>query len=185
MLIEAKIEAVLFFKNEPITVTALSRMLGEKSDAVEKALANLETTLADRGVTLMRKEGREESVALVTSAEASNLIETITREELSRDLSKVGLETLTIILYRGPITRSQIDYIRGVNSTFTLRNLLVRGLIEKETSEKDARSFLYRPTFELLQYLGLKNVRDLPEYEQVESAVETFTTELESTINPN
>jgi segregation and condensation protein B len=101
---------------------------------------------------------------LGTAPEASALIEQLTREELSKDLGKAGLETLSIIVYKSPITRADLDYIRGVNSSFILRNLQIRGLVEKITNPADARSFLYRPTFELLQHLGVTRVEDLPEY---------------------
>jgi segregation and condensation protein B len=105
---------------------------------------------------------------LVTRQEAAPLIEGLVKEELSRDLGKAGLETLSTVLYKGPISRRDIDYIRGVNSQFILRNLLVRGLIEKITDAKDERRFLYRPTFELLQSLGVSSVSDLPEYAKVQ-----------------
>jgi segregation and condensation protein B len=75
-----------------------------------------------------------------------------------KDLGKAGLETLSIILYQGPISRAEIDYIRGVNSNFILRNLLIRGLIERVENPHDQRSFLYKPTLELISYLGLSKI---------------------------
>ena len=81
-----------------------------------------------------------------------------------KDLGKAGLETLSIILYRGPATRRDIDYIRGVNSQFILRNLLIRGLVEKIQNPDDQRTFFYKPTFQLLSYLGIGKLEDLPEY---------------------
>ena len=68
---------------------------------------------------------------LGTAPQMSATVETLTKEELMKDLGKAGLETISIILYKGPISRAEIDYIRGVQSNFILRNLLVRGLIEK------------------------------------------------------
>ena len=99
-----------------------------------------------------------------------------TKEELSRDIGKAGLETLSIIIYRGPISRREIDYIRGVNSTFIIRNLLIRGLVEKVQAEKDQRSFLYKPTLELLSFLGVRNFEELPDYAAVRVELEKFMT---------
>ena len=103
------------------------------------------------------------------------MIEAMIKEEISKDLGKAGLETLATILYRGPISRAEINYIRGVNSNYILRSLQVRGLIEK-VENSPARSTIYQPTFELLSYMGISKVEDLPEYEGVNRAVEEFKT---------
>jgi segregation and condensation protein B len=104
-------------------------------------------------------------VAIGTRGEAGALIQTLAKEELSKDLGKAGLETIAIVLYQGPVTRARIDYIRGVNSSFMLRHLLVRGLVERTPNPEDQRSYLYQPSFALLQQLGLKRLEDLPNYE--------------------
>ncbi len=138
----------------------------------------LETKLHDRGIRLLI---HEDEITLGTASKVDPIIEKLTKEELSRDLGKAGLETLSIIAYRGPVSRRDIDYIRGVNSAFIVRNLLIRGLIEKVPSEKDERKFLYKPTLELLSYLGIQKMTDLPEYERVQSEINNFqnTTEKE------
>ena len=87
-------------------------------------------------------------------------------------MGRAGLETLSIILYKGPINRREIDYIRGVNSNFILRNLLIRGLVERVQNTDDARSFLYKPTFEVLSFMGISKIEDLPEYVEVRREVE-------------
>jgi segregation and condensation protein B len=110
------------------------------------------------------------------------LIESLIKDELSKDLGKAGLETLAIVLYRGPIARSEVNYIRGVNSNYILRNILVRGLIEKDEASS-ARSTVYRPTFELLSYLGISKVEDLPEYQNARSTVEVFEAEQKNNDN--
>jgi segregation and condensation protein B len=114
-------------------------------------------------VTLIKTDG---SVVLATAAEASQIIETLHRDEISKDLGKAGLETLAIVLYKHPISRREIDYIRGVNSAFIVRNLLIRGLIEKIDDTDNKRSFLYRPTIGTLSFMGLSSVCDLPDYEE-------------------
>ncbi len=170
MNIDAHIEALLFFRGEPTTITKIAELLEKTEDEIKAGLDILETKLHERGVALMRKG---DEVMLATAPFASALIEKITKEELTRDLGKAGLETLSIILYRGPISRREIDYIRGVNSNFIVRNLLVRGLVEK-IQGSDARSFEYQPTFELLSFLGVTDVKSLPEYEKVQEEIKKF-----------
>lgn len=171
MDLSAKIEALLFFKAEPISEADLARMLEVSSDDVREALKTLAGQLSERGVSLIRNN---DAVTLATTEEAAPLIERVGREELEKDLGKAGMEVLTIVLYRAPVTRSQVDYIRGVNSTYTLRHLLVRGLIEKIPNLADQRSYLYRPTFDLLRLLGLSRIEDLPEYTVVRAEMDEF-----------
>ena len=137
-------------------------MLGVSQDAIESGLK----TLAQRkaGVSLV-DDGIE--VELRIDAQNSALIEKIRKEEYSRDIGKAGFEALSAVLYRGPLTRSEIDFIRGVNSSQTLRTLTLRGLVRKVPNPKDERSFLYEPTTELLAQLGVSRMQDLPDYAQV------------------
>lgn len=171
MTLDAKIEAALFWRAEPASVARLAKILGASEQEVWSALTSLEEKLKGRGVALVRKD---DEITLRSAPEASTLIEGLAKEELSRDLGKAGLETLSIILYQGPIARRDIDYIRGVNSSFILRNLLVRGLVEKVENTENRRSFVYRPSFELLSYLGLSRVEDLPEYGSVREEIKVF-----------
>lgn len=106
-----------------------------------------------------------EEASFGTHPELSSLIEEMQKEEVSRDLGKAGLETLSIILYKHPVSRREIDYIRGVNSSYILRNLLMRGLIEKTEGGAGERSYSYKPTLELMRHLGLTRTEDLPNYE--------------------
>jgi segregation and condensation protein B len=78
---------------------------------------------------------------------------------------------LSIISYAGPITRADIEYIRGVNSSFTVRSLLMRGLIEREVDPKRANAYIYSASFDLLRHLGLSNNEDLPEYQKYKDLV--------------
>ncbi len=161
--LESQIEAVLFFKGEPILKKKLAEILEKTSEEITEALSSLRINLDNRGITLI-EEG--DHLALGTTALASEIIEKVTKEELMRDLGKAGLETLSIILYRKEISKREIDYIRGVNSSFIIRNLLIRGLVERV--EKDgARGFSYKPTVELLAYLGISRLEELPEYAKV------------------
>lgn len=160
----AQIEAILFWKAEPVTIPDLVKFLGESGEGIKTALETLTARLTRRGLALI---WNNDEVMLGTAPEAGALIERLTKEDLSREIGKAGLETLSVILYRGVVTRAEIDYIRGVNSSFILRNLLVRGLVNKTTNPADTRSFVYSPTFELLSWLGVKSLSDLPEHERV------------------
>jgi segregation and condensation protein B len=162
MPLDARIESILFWKGEPVRIKKLAEILGVREEEIEMGLVELGKKLAGRGISLVRLE---DEVSLGTAPEVSELIEKLTKEELIRDLGKAGLETLTIVLYKGPVKRSEIDYVRGVNSQFILRNLLVRGLVERVINPADERMFLYKPTFDLLSHLGIKSVNDLPEYD--------------------
>lgn len=174
---DSYIEALLFWKGEAMSIRELEKALSKKEADVVAALLRLEEALAGRGLVLVRTET---AVELRTAPEAGALIEALRKEELSKDLGKAGLETLSIVLYNSPITRAEIDYIRGVNSTFIVRNLLIRGLIEREQNKKDQRSFLYKPTFELLSFLGIRRIEDLPEYHAVEEELKAYTARQET-----
>jgi segregation and condensation protein B len=172
MTLDAKIESILFWKAEPISISKIAKILEISEVEVKGAIETLEKNLQGRGLALVMKD---DEVTLRTAPEMSGVIEKLTKEELSRDLGKAGLETLSIILYQGPISRKEIDYIRGVNSNFIVRNLLVRGLIEKVENPRDQRSFLYKPTFELLSFMGISKIEDLPEYATVKKELEVFS----------
>lgn len=164
--LDSQIEAILFWKGEPQSIKKLAANLGKKEEEIRAGLEVLKEKIKERGVELVFKD---DEVMLGTAAKLSHIIERLTKEELVRDLGKAGLETISIIAYKGPISRAEIDYIRGVQSNFILRNLQIRGLVEKIADEKDQRRFLYRATFDLLSFLGVAKIEDLPEYEKVKA----------------
>lgn len=167
-MLEQKIEAILFFKNEPVTLSELAKILKVQKENVQITINKLQKDYENRGIVLVTNG---EKASLGTHPEYSDLIEQIQKEEFSRELGRVGLETLALVLYRGPVARREIDYIRGVNSSFTLRNLLVRGLVERE---EEGRSHIYKPTLKLLQYLGIRKREDLPEFETAFEKITKF-----------
>jgi segregation and condensation protein B len=172
MNVETKLEALLFWKGEPMALKKIEAALSVTKADLEAALSALETSLEKRGIKVIRNG---DEVEMRTAPEASALIEKLTKEELYRDLGKAGLETLSIILYKSPIKRSEIDYIRGVNSSFIIRNLLIRGLIERITEkEGSGRGFSYKPTIDLLAHLGVAKLEDLPEYATVKAELAAF-----------
>jgi segregation and condensation protein B len=121
-------------------------------------------------------------VQMVSNAEYGEYVKKMVTEELQEDLSKVALETLAIIAYRGPIDRSSIEVIRGVNCVYILRNLLIRGLIEKAASSSDARKSVYQVSMNFMRHLGIESVKDLPQYDKLsrEKLIETNVEEPEN-----
>ena len=171
MTLEAKIEAVLFYKSDPVTKKELMGLFDLNSEQLELSLAKIKSAFLDRGITLV---ATDTEVQLTTAPEVSDTIELIRRDELSADIGKAGAETLAIILYRGPVARADIDRVRGVNSNFILRNLLIRGLIERRTHPTDSRSFLYAVTPLLLNQLGVRSREELPEFGDIMNALDQF-----------
>jgi len=171
MNLENKIEAILFMKGEPQSIKSIASLLKVTEAEVAESVMVLAESLRSlgRGIRLLRKD---DSVMLVTAPEAGDVIREMAKEEYDSNLSPATVETLAIIAYKGPIIKAEIDYIRGVNSGFILRNLLIRGLIERVTNPSDRRAFLYRPSFELLQFLGVDNIGDLPEYKEFNKKME-------------
>ncbi len=179
MNLEQKIEAILFFKGEPISRKKLGEFLGIGITEINESIQKLKDVLKERGIVLQEKG---DDMTLGTAPELSYLIERLQKEELNKDLSKASLETLSIILYKNGVSRSLIDYIRGVNSSFTLRALSVRGLVEKNLDPEDNRRFIYKPTFELLSFMGVKSVDELPDYETVSKSIESSAQNLADEI---
>jgi len=167
--LESKIEGLLFYKGEDVQIKKLSELLKVSTEEIEDSLKKLEQSLLNRGLVLVRKD---DSVVLGITSELSPLIESIRKEEVTKELTKSSLETLSIVLYKNGVSRSEVDYIRGVNSSFILRNLLVRGLIEKIVDPTDSRRVLYRPTFDTLSFMGITSIDQLPKYEEVKAQLQ-------------
>ncbi len=176
MNLECKLGALLFWKGEPVVKKKAVTFLECSEEELESAMTALGKSLEGRGLTVV---SNGDEIEMRTAPEASVFIEKLTRDELARDLGKAGLETLAIVLYKHPVKRSEIDYIRGVNSSFILRNLMVRGLVlrvtEREDGESLGRGYSYRPTVDLLSHLGLSKIDDLPEYASVKAEMENFS----------
>lgn len=174
MELESKIEGLLFYKGEDISIKKLSEVFNVSTEQVNEAVTKLSDRLAHRGIVLVRKD---DSVTLGVSLELSSLIETMRKDEITKELSKASLETLSIILYKNGVTRSEVDYIRGVNSSFIIRNLLVRGLIEKTVDDKDTRRMIYRPTLDTLTFMGVTDIEQIPNYAEVRSQLDSVITQ--------
>jgi segregation and condensation protein B len=174
MSLKSNVEAVLFYKTEPYSFSALAKFLEVPEEEVRAICIELQNERREGGICVVMTDTE---VALTTAPEVSDLIEKLRKDELAQDIGKAGAETLSIILYRGPLTRIEVDRIRGVNSTFIIRNLLIRGLIEKRDNPKDSRSALYAGTSLLFTHLGITKREELPDFEAVMNAVDSFEQE--------
>jgi segregation and condensation protein B len=160
----SELETLLFAVGDPFSIDRLAKALDTDKETVNVALEALSARYdsPESGLILIRLG---EKVQLGSKPSNAKAIERLRETELQDGLSRAALETLAVIAYRSPVTRADIDIIRGVNSNFTLRYLLIRGLIEREGNPLDARGYIYRPTFDFLKTLGVGKITELPEYE--------------------
>lgn len=161
------IESILFSTGEPISIERLAKTLNKKQNLVKEATEQLaeEYENKKRGLRIIRKG---EKVQLVSNPENSKYIEKLVKDEVQEELTPAALETLAIVAYRGPISRAEIEEIRGVNSSYTLRNLLIRGLIDRKGHPEDSRAYIYQVSFNFLRKLGLKSIEELPDYNKLQ-----------------
>jgi segregation and condensation protein B len=158
--LKSQIESLLFVANEPVGLDQLEAVLEVSLEEIEHALDELEEDYEDRGLRLQRKR---QWVQTVTAPDAADVVRRFLGLEASGKLSPAALEALAIIAYRQPVTRAEIEAIRGVNSDTVLRTLLTRGLIEERGRlDQVGRPILYGTTFEFLQHFGLTGLDQLP-----------------------
>jgi segregation and condensation protein B len=160
---ESLIESLLFVASEPVSVERLASALKISVEEVDAALQRLGQEYSQRGLRLQRKGRR---VQLVTAPEAAEFVRSFLGLEASGRLSPPAMETLAIVAYRQPVTRAQVEAIRGVNSDSVLRTLVNRGLIEEQGRlEQAGRPIVYGTTFDFLQQFGLTSIDQLPPLE--------------------
>ena len=160
----AQVEAVLFVADRPVAVGELCKLLQVPPDAVEDALEQLASGYRGRGLSLQR---HGDAVQVVSHPRAAPAVQRFLGLEMSSRLSTAALETLAIVAYRQPVTRSQIEQIRGVSADHAIGSLLARGLIEEVGRlETVGRPILYGTTFEFLRVFGLNSLDDLPPPEE-------------------
>jgi len=158
--LSVKLEALLFVAAEPVTNAQLATALDVAPSVIERGLNELDASLATRGLRLQRHAGR---VQLTTAPQLAELIERFLGLEATSHLSRAALETLAIIAYQQPVTRPQIDSVRGVNSDSMLKSLLNKGLIlESGRADGPGRPILYSTTPEFLQHFGLSSILEMP-----------------------
>lgn len=158
------IESLLFVSNRPLKIKDLCKFLEKTPEQVRPALLELINEKKDSGVVVLDNNGEYQ---LATNANNSTQVKNFLNAQLREELTDATVEVLGIVAYRQPISKTEIEAIRGVNSQYSLRHLLMRGLVEKIPNPSDARSFLYQTTTEFLQHLGLTSMKDLPEFEKL------------------
>lgn len=167
----SRAQALLFAEGDSLPIKKLAQLLECEQATLLQALTELKEILKGSGLTLVQTDLE---VALAVAPETGDTVRAARAKDASRDIGDAGLEVLGVILYQGPSTRADIDYIRGVNSTSTLRALLSRGLIDRIGNPLDGREYLYQPTVELLAHLGVSEGRELPEYATISAELATF-----------
>lgn len=175
---EKRIIGYLFAAGEIVSIEKVARILSLSRKEIEQSIPAIKERLEGTGITLSQK-GNE--LLLVTDPDISEDIEHFLKKDQTGDLGNAALETLSIVLYSGPLSKREIDYIRGVNSGYILRSLLIRGLIEKGEPKEGERSAVYQPTFDLLGYLGIQTIDELPGYQEVVDELKTITTKMDET----
>ncbi|MCE9541688.1 SMC-Scp complex subunit ScpB [Candidatus Kaiserbacteria bacterium] len=166
-----RIEALLFSEGGSLARKKLTQLLEVDAQALTAGVHDLAARKEGTGLSIVETETE---VALTVAASVAGTIEKAFEREVGREIGDAGLEVLSILLYRGPSTRSQIDYIRGVNTSSTIRTLTARGLIERAQNPNDQREYLYRPTTELLAHIGVRNLAELPDYAKIASELAAF-----------
>jgi segregation and condensation protein B len=162
----ASVEALLFVSAEPVSPTHLATIIEISPVEVQELLESLQENYRGRGIRLQWHAGK---VQLTSAPEKAELIESFLGLETSSKLSRAALETLAIIAYRQPVTRPNLEGVRGVNSDGVLRSLLNKGLIQEVgRSESPGRPILYGTTPDFLQYFGLNSLTSLPPLENTD-----------------
>ncbi|MFH1621396.1 MAG: SMC-Scp complex subunit ScpB [Patescibacteria group bacterium] len=167
MNLDQILEAILFASARPLTIKYLSDVSREPAEKVKEALNTLRARLLESESGIMLQDNGT-SFELATHPETAEQVARVTSEEAAGELTRPSLEALSILAYCGPMTRPELEQIRGVQSSLILRNLMLRGLVEEK---EDARlgQPVYSVTFDLLNHLGLPNVESLPDYQELRS----------------
>ncbi len=165
MMLKRDLESLLFVAAHPLSVKKLAQLTKHEPAAVASALAELqqEYNRDEKGIQI-QQSGQQ--FQFVSSPLAAKLVTEFLRDEQSGDLTDPAIETLTIIAYRGPLAKSELDQIRGVNCSLILRHLLIKGLVEMN-EDKNEMVVKYSVTFDFLRFLGLRSIAELPDYEKL------------------
>jgi len=159
----SKLEALLFTQGSEMKKKDVMRLLNMSFDELRSTIQTLSRSCSGRGIVLAETEL---TVALRSAPEHAAFLAEIHKDSLKGDLGKAGLEILSILLYKGDSTRAEIDFIRGVNSSFIIRHLMMRGIIERIKGDS-TRQFIYQPTIQALSVLGVTEKTNLSEYDTI------------------
>lgn len=160
---KSKIESLLFVAGKPLNIKKIIEFVGGNKEEAEKCLNELAEEYKSRGGgILLLKIGNDYQFA--TTPANSEVVGQYLKEETEGELTRPQLETLSVIAYRGPITKPELEQIRGVNCSLILRNLMIRGLIDEDKSASEPK---YQISFEFLRHLGVLKVEELPDYKKL------------------
>jgi len=165
MSLLSQLESLLFVASKALSVKELASLTQVPEEEVKKTLEELAAYYQDqgRGVILIKHNLQYQ---LTSSPDNSELVGRFLKDESSGELSQASLEALTIIAYRGPISKLELERIRGVNCSMIIRNLLLRGLIEEKMDKHKNESF-YLVTLDFIKFLGITEITELPDYEKL------------------
>ncbi len=170
MNIKRSIESLLFVSPKPLSVKDLAGVLDKKTEEIEKEIEELVSDYKnnDRGILIIENSKKYQ---MSSSPESASVVQKFMQSEVSGELTPASLETLTIIAYRGPIKKKDIEKIRGINCSLILKNLLIRGLVEEKTAD-EVEDNIYTVSLDFIKFLGISSLNDLPEYDKFNKSEE-------------
>ncbi len=165
-----KLQALLYAHGGELKKSDVMTALSVDVDQLSAIVATLHKSIAEQGIDVYETAT---TLSLRTAAAHASFIQDLQKKDTEKDVGTAGLEVLAIVLYNDGASRATIDYIRGVNSSATLRQLVLRGLLERAKDPNDARSWLYTATPELLAHIGVATPSELPEYDTLSETLHT------------
>ena len=165
MNIQSQIESILFVASAPISIKKIAEAVQANEEDVKNSIVELQSKF-NHDQSGLRIFLIEDKVQMATNPDNMSVVDLFIKEEAVGELTKAQLETLTVIAYRGPITRPELEQIRGVNCALIIRNLLLRGLVE-ENEKPDKLLPVYVLSMEALRHLGVSSVSELADYENL------------------
>lgn len=165
MNLGSQIESLLFISAKPMSVGQLSDLVKKSDKEVQPICDELVEKYKNnkQGIQIIKNGSKYQ---MVSSPENAKVVQEFIKDETTGELTRPSLETLTIIAYRGPISKIDLDRIRGVNCGLIIRNLLIRGLVEAKPDKKKNETY-YSVTFDFVRFLGINNINELPDYERL------------------
>src|SRR3989339_40263 len=168
-----KIESLIFASPKPLSLKWLYAFISKNNvklprEEFDQVVEDLKAkyNVLESGVHIIQLG---DDIQMVTNADVSDLVKKFLKEDMTGELTPASLETLTVVAYRGPIAKSELEQIRGVNCSLIIRNLLIRGLIVGDEGAGNGQIY-YRVTVDFLKYLGLNAASDLPDYARLHVA---------------
>ena len=173
--LKSNIESLLFIASRPIDKKEIAKNMGQSVNYLEEIFNDLIQEYKDKnkGINIVNSG---QTLQMVTNPQNSEYVQKFLKTETCQELTPASLETLSIIAYRGPLTKIEIEKIRGINCSVILRRLLVKGLITEKSANKarvnegqivSADSNIYSVSVNFIKHLGINDVQELPDYERL------------------